>query len=320
MVFLVVKGTKHPDEFVYECDVKAKCVDVAATVAAIQNTRIRVKNQLFSWNDLLPAAKKATKDESIVNQLTFLMEEISASLKNAKAVVPEGMYERYWGMLRDYVVQIFPNECVVKAEPAPAATSSSSTDASAAATAAPPLEGDAVHEAAISRLYELHDNPDLDEDYRLHIYHCRTILDPLWRINEQLNVAKGVSLWFNGKSLKGSYTIGKLCNDNNKSRVTVKVALKDGGAPALEPTIDYNAQRELRKVFLEKREVMSTLEESEMRDVIAKQAKAKLKFGSSMGLPSGGGADKLSLPSESRGGLMTVSGVSKEETIVQGNE
>lgn len=243
------------------------------------------------------------------------MEEISAGLKNAKAVVPEGMYERYWGMLRDYAVQIFPNECVLKAESTAAATSS--TDPAAATT--PPLEGDAVHEAAISKLYELHDNPDLDEDFRLHIYHCRTVLDPLWRINEQLNVAKGVSLWFNGKSLKGSYTIGKLCNDNEKSRVTVKVALKDGGAPALEPTIDYNTQRELRKVFLEKREVLSTLEESEMRDVISKQAKAKLRFGT-MGLPSGGGADKLSLPSESRGGLMTVSGVSKEETIVQGNE
>ena len=274
MVQLVVKGTRHPDEFIFECDVNDKSGDIAKTVAGIQNCRIKVKNQLLSWDDLLPAArvataKRADSSTSVVDELALLMEEIRATLKNPKAAVPAGMFENYWNQLRDYAVHIFPNECVVKKE----ATTAQREEAASSVA-------DDSHDAAIVRLYELHDNPDLNEDYRLHIYHCRTILDPLWRVNELLNIEKGVSLWFNGKALKASSPIGRLCGDNNKSKVTVKVAAKDGSAPSLEPTIDYKAQRELREVMVARRETLKGLEDTELQGLIVQQAKDKIRMGS----------------------------------------
>lgn len=317
MVLLTVKGTKFADEFTFECSCKDLASTVAPKVAHIQNKRHSVKQQLGSWAELVPSARvavtmegRAEGDAALAPALEALLEKINAEMKNVRAAVPEGLYDSYWEQLRDMAVAIFPNECASPpqeegaAAPAPAAEG----EGEAAAPAGP-------HDAAIAALYQLYDNPEIDEEYRLMVYHCRCIMDPLWRVHELVapeavkaalaaaaatpsstalvpsasaavssaapgpsappaaakSSSSSVALWFNGKEIDGSSLIGALCSNNEKSRITVKVALSGGAAPSLEPRLAYDDQRALRQAFMARAEERKGLEESELHAVLKRQ-------------------------------------------------
>ena len=246
MVFLVVKGTKWLDEFVYVAPLEAVCGPLAKKLVHIQNKRYRVKLQLFSVDGLMPEAKKANADLAA----TYLRrhDEITAQLKDPKLQVGDDDFDRIWHELRELTTALFPKECDHKDGPA----------------------------AAVDTLYKLHEDPDLDEDYRLIVYHCRQILDPDYRAHE-VHDEDTIAMWFAGKEMKADDPLSVYCGKNEKSRVTVKLAKAGGAAPGLEPKIAYNDQRELRKAFEAKRAEFATLEESELRDRAIAKAKREAK-------------------------------------------
>uniref|UniRef100_A0A7S1Q456 Uncharacterized protein n=1 Tax=Neobodo designis TaxID=312471 RepID=A0A7S1Q456_NEODS len=261
MVQLTVKGTKHPDEFLFLCKCSDTCGDLAAKLVAIQNLRHRVRLQLYSASDLQAAAERAAPE--VAPKFKERVEAINADTKNPRFIVGDDTYANYWTELRDFAERLFPSECV---------------------------HGDGKSaddlKAAIDKLYELHENPDIDEDFRLHVYHCRAMLDPDYRPHEALDEATA-AMWFAGKLMANDDTIGKYCGNNDKSRLTVKLAAKDGVAPSKEPRVDYNQQRELHKHFAARKEEFAKLEESELRDLAMARAKQERKDAA---LPPGAGA------------------------------
>jgi hypothetical protein len=246
MVQLTVKGTRNPDEFLYTCSCKDTCGDLSTRLCRIQNLRHRVKLQLFSVADLMPAAKRANEELAAVYAQRY--DAINADMRNARFMVADGVMEAYWQELRDLTTRLFPIECVH-------------------------AEGEKV---AVDKLYEMHDNPDIDEDYRHHIYHCRAILDPEYRANEVLPEAT-CAMWFNGSAMPSEETIGKYCGNNEKSRITVKLASSGSAAPSKEPRVNYEQQRELNAHFTAKREEFAQLEESELREMALRKAKMEKK-------------------------------------------
>lgn len=128
----------------------------------------------------------------------------------------------------------------------------------------------------INTLYSMHENPDLDEDERLVVYHCRLILDDLWR-EEERELAGEVGVWFAGKLMTG-----KLSKYGNaKSKLIVRVAKRDGPPPSGEPRMRYDDQRALFQKIREKRETFKNLEESELRDRVVKQSRGQVLLGRS---------------------------------------
>lgn len=291
MVQLVVKGTKFPDEFVYECDVNSEVATVTQAVTHLQNMRHKVKLHLFSMSELLSTAQKVIqglsikstdgaedvpkmkldpsnaaglpdtanptialpdKTRELIAEYEKTYQEILAAHKDPKRVNTDSMFDDYAATIRRLTVTLFPGEC----------THENGED------------------AAVTRLYELHENPDIDEDYRVHVYHCRAIMDPQWRQNELIDEATA-ALWFAGKKLDtaSGVKVGQYCGNNPKSRLTVKPALGSGPAPSGEPRMSYDDQRNLRQRFQEKREVYATLEESELRDQVVKKARGQIVLG-----------------------------------------
>lgn len=255
MVQLCVKGTKFPDEFVFECDLKDSIATLTTTITHVQNMRHQVKLQLFSVSELIAAAKKLGPEfASQAARYEATYKELYALSRDAKATITASQFDEYWKTLKDYTVELFPAECVHK-------------------------DGE---EAALNRLWELHENPDIDEDYRLHVYHCRAIMDLHWRGNEKLDEDK-TALWFCGKKLDKSSTVGAYCNNNAKSKLTVKVALESGPAPSGEPRMSYDDQRTMRNMVCERREKFKQLEDSELRDRVVKQARGQILLSASGG-------------------------------------
>lgn len=256
MVNLVVKGTRHTDEFVFEADASLLCGDVAPVVTHVVNMRHRVRLQLYSVSELLPAAQKANPTGA--QQLKSLYDEVLAVVKNTSLVIKPTQFDEYWVAFRDLVVAIFPNEGQSKDGP----------------------------EAAVTRLYELHENPDIDEDYRLHVYHCRAVLDPEYRQNE-MEDEKAAAMWFCAKEMPADATLGKYCANNNKSKITVKIAKSSGPPPSKEPRISYDQQRDLRKHMVTRQEELKSLEDSELRDRVLQQSRGKI----ALAAPSSGSSD-----------------------------
>ena len=255
MVWITVKGTKFIDEFGYEANLTDVCGELAKLLTHLQNSRHRVKLQLMSVSELLETAEKAKAPLAAEYRASY--ESIQKASKDPKRALKPHEFDEYWTILKDLTVKMFPGECTHK-------------------------EGE---EAAVNHLYELHENPEIDEDYRLHVYHCRAILDPVWKQNEMLDEAT-TGVWFCGKVMENQETVSKYCGGNNKSRITVKLALASGSAPSGEPRMSYDEQRTLRQAFYEKRETYKTLEDSELRDAVLRQARGRVALppsGSSVG-------------------------------------
>jgi hypothetical protein len=258
MVWISVKGTKFIDEFGFEADLSDSCRDLAKTLTHLQNTRHRVKLQLLSVSELLTTAENAKAPLAPAYREAY--DTIYKASKDPKRPLKPLEFDEYWTILRDLTRQLFPGECTHK-------------------------DGE---DAAVNRLYELHENPEIDEDYRLHIYNCRAILDPQWRQNEMLDESS-TGMWFCGKLMDDKETVAKYCGGNNKSRITLKLAPASGPAPSGEPRISYEDQRAMRRVFYEKKETLKTLEESELRDMVVKQARGRVS------LPSFGDSANMNL-------------------------
>jgi hypothetical protein len=271
MVLLCVKGTKFPDEFLFECNCEDSVDALTRTVTHLQNWRHKVRLQLYSMGELsetikkgaVAAAKGACAPESAVPiaelavRFDKLYLDTLALHKDAKHVCLPREFDDLWKRVKAITIEAFPKECTH-------------------------ADGE---EAAVSKLWELHENPEIDEDYRLHVYHCRSLMDPQWRENEILEEDK-TALWFCGKKLDPLTTLGAHCGNNAKSKLTVKVALASGPAPSGEPRMSYDDQRAMRNYVCSKREELKKLEDSELRDRVLQQARGRVII--SAGGPAGG--------------------------------
>ncbi|RHW68297.1 hypothetical protein DPX39_110071000 [Trypanosoma brucei equiperdum] len=262
MVLLSVKGTTFPDEFVYECTAATAIYpDLARNLCHIQNSRHLVKLILLSARELLDEARCKKRVEVVdegpgdggANSYSVLLTEYGAIIESTSArlkdrVVPVSLeeFDQYADRLRELTERLYPEECCVP-------------------------EGG--RSAAVDRLYQLHDDPNLDEDRRLAVYHCRAILDPQWKSHEQQKEDKA-GLWFCGKLMED--TIARYSGKNEKSRLTVKVHPKDSVPPSTEPRISYDDQRALYERMRTRREEYKGLEESELRDRVVAQARGKV--------------------------------------------
>ncbi|KAG8344786.1 hypothetical protein TRVL_04391 [Trypanosoma vivax] len=275
MVLLAVKGTTFPDEFVYECAASTSIYpDLAQRLCHIQNMRHLVKLQLLSARELLEEARRkrgaVVKDEdcgksdseycALLNDYDSAIESTSLRLKDKAAPVTFDEFDTYAEKLRDLTERLYPAECRVS-------------------------EGGRT--AAVDRLYQLYEDPDIGEDMRLIVYHCRAILDPKWRSHEHQQEDKA-GLWFCGKLMED--TVGKYSGRNEKSRLTVKVHPRDGAPPSTEPRISYEDQRALFERMRARREEYKVLEESELRDRVVAQARGKVALATLM---AGGGAETI---------------------------
>lgn len=287
MVLLVVKGTVYPDEFTVqravsdsvepgqaapahgEADASAAvgtsgASSIVAGICHIQNMRHVVRVMLLSANELAEEAEKRAgqlteEQTSTLRRFRALIDQLYSRLKDKVALVGDREYDDAAAEIRELTTLLYPDLC----------THAGGT------------------EAAIQALYAMHEVPDLDEDRRLLVYHCRAILDPLWKQNEMLN-EDDAALWFCGKRMES--TLSKYCGRNEKSKVTVKVAPRGGPAPSGEPRIRYEDQRELFRHLRERREEFKALEESELRARVLQQSRGTVH------LPTGAGT----LPSETR--------------------
>lgn len=287
MVFLVVKGTVYPDEFVVERKLSdalstslASRPDKAATtttttvvtdpattaaatpaqssivpaVAHILNTRHQLRLALMSAQDLARlfddhhnAGARTDNEAQLLRQYNRHIEELQVRLKDAKSPVRDDEFDEAVAELRALTSSLYPSLC----------TSPEGT------------------EAAIQRLYAQHEDPDLDEDTRLLVYHCRAIIDPAWKAREMVKEDEA-ALWFCGKPMEG--TLAKYAGRNEKSKIIVKVAPRAGPAPSAEPRMRYEDQRALYRIMCQRREEYKQLEESELRDRVVQQARGAVRL------------------------------------------
>jgi hypothetical protein len=218
MVLVVVKGTTYKDEFCVEIPMEANVGEVTKDLTDIQNYRHRVQLQMYSARELLESAGKVSTELQV--EFKALQDEISTNLKAINVPVTPDQYKIYWHRLKEMTCKLFPNECVHK-------------------------DGE---QAAVDNLYAMYDNPDIDEDYRLFIYHCRAMVDPAYRQHEVMD-------------------------NNNKSKVTLKLAKSGGKAPSREPRLDYDSQREMRKVWDERAVAAKSLEASELHEKVKQMSR-----------------------------------------------
>eukprot|EP00796_Vickermania_ingenoplastis_P008196 gene8196-5722_t len=186
------------------------------------------------------------------------------------------------GQLRQDTIDLFPEWCQPNGggapAPAPAAAAAPQRTMTASGAVVEELREGCVAPPApaplpsrrlteeelnqvVSTLYGMHENPDLDEDERLAVYHCRLVLDDLWR-EEEHELAGEVGLWFASKLMSGK--LGKY--GNAKSKLIVRVANRNGPPPS------GGAQNPIR----EKRETFKNLEESELRDIVVRQSRGRV--------------------------------------------
>lgn len=263
MVVLVVKGTKYPDEFTVQRPLTA-AIDaetaetgdsqgssnsnssacVARSVCRILNARHHLRLLLLSAAELealAPAGPSREGYRASVAQLTERLKDRAAPVEE------ESEFDAAVVSLRAATAALFPSYCV---HPDGAA-------------------------AAVARLWQQHEDPDLPETERLMVYHCRALMDPEWRSSEREPEATA-ALWFCGKPMRG--TLAQYCGRNDKSRLTVKVAPATGPAPSGEPRMSYEDQRAVFARLRERREELKTLEESELRDRVVRQARGQVQL------------------------------------------
>lgn len=246
MVRLVVKGTKFPDEFSFVTSCSTRWSDLAGILTTIQNDRHKVRQQLFSARELLEEVEKTEKTAAtarLVAGYAALVSEISNVLKSPQTSIGATQFATYWKQVKEMTMDVFPKECRRS-------------------------DGE---EATVTWLFQQYENPDIDENYRVHIFHCRAIMDPQNRQHELTDIATA-AVWCCGKQMSPSDTVGKCCGNNKKSSVTVKIAAPDS-APAKEPRISYDEQRQLRVFAEEKKSQLASLEDSELRDRVAKMSR-----------------------------------------------
>lgn len=128
-------------------------------------------------------------------------------------------------------------------------------------------------EHVLSSLYAAHENPELNEEERLVVYHCRLILDDFWR-EEEREWAGETGVWFSGKLMTGK--VGKY--GLAKSKFIVRVAPRKGPPPSGEPRIRYEDQRSIFQKIREKRETFRHLEESELRDRVVQKSRGQVRW------------------------------------------
>lgn len=260
MVLLTIKGSQNPDEFTFDTPAVTTVGDVHGTIIDMLNHRHRVKLQLHSAPELVAAAVRASPEHA--PKLEGAISKIQAEVKDARKPVPAGTPQLQWNTFRDLAVTIFPGECVHAEGP----------------------------KAAIEQLYMLHDNPDIDDDYRLHVYHCRAMIDPDYRPKESIDAAHA-GLWFNSRLLTPTESFATLCSGNDKSRITIKVAPSGAAAvaPSKEPRLTYNDQRELKRHLQAKADTYRQLEDSELRGLVTEQSRGKVWLPGAM--PNGKSVD-----------------------------
>ncbi|CUG89810.1 Hypothetical protein, putative [Bodo saltans] len=277
MVQLQVKGTKFPDTFIYEVSCRDHIGEETRKLTHLQNMRHKVRLQLYAMGELATTLKekqRTSTDAAAVEVATLYgaaHDAIMAEYKDATLVIPADRFDQHWQNIKKLTIDAFPKDCTH-------------------------ADGD---DAAVTKLWELHENPDIDEDYRLHVYHCRAIMDPQWRENEVFTDTTTTALWFCGKILDKTKTFGDHCNQNEKSKLTVKIALEKGPAPAGEPRMSYDDQRTMRNHVCERRETLKKLEDSELRDRVVKQSRGGVLL-SAPGV-GGGGSDSIRVQGLSKG-------------------
>ncbi|KPI87350.1 hypothetical protein ABL78_3538 [Leptomonas seymouri] len=279
MVFLVVKGTVYPDEFTVErklsdtlssssappsdkatpasgnADASPSVQDsIVPAIAHILNKRHQLRLMLMSAQELaalLQQSQKeggaATSEAALLEHYTTRIEELHARLKDAASPVRDDEFDQAVAEVRAMTSSLYPCFCTHP-------------------------EGT---EAAIQKLYSQHEDPELDEDTRLLVYHCRAIVDPQWKANEMIS-EDAAALWFCGKPMES--TLAKYAGRNEKSKIIVKVAPRAGPAPSSEPRMRYEDQRILYQIMCQKREVYKQLEESELRDRVVRQARGAVQL------------------------------------------
>lgn len=230
-------------------------------IAHTLNARHQLRLMLMSAQELATIfAESHNENESAeLGRYTARMEELHKRLKDAKSPVRDGEFDEAAAELRALTSSLYPALCTHAEGP----------------------------DAAIQRLYTQHEDPDLDEDLRLLVYHCRTILDPQWKSGERVKEEEA-ALWFCGKPMDG--TLAKYAGRNEKSKVIVKVAPRCGPAPSGEPRMRYEDQRALYQALCQRRETYKQLESSELRDRVVQQARGVVRLS-----PGIGGAASTSL-------------------------
>ncbi|KAG5465663.1 hypothetical protein CUR178_00374 [Leishmania enriettii] len=283
MVLVVVKGTNYPDEFTLECaltDVLSaseqsprSTVDVSSpppactpsptagaivpVIAHILNQRHHVRLMLMSAQELAMlwpqqhrhSDGKARSEggenhdvEEALKRYQALIDTLYTRLKDAKTPVSADEFDDAEDQLRTLTATLYPSLCLHANGP----------------------------EAAVEELYRRHEDPDLDEDTRLLVYHCRVLLDPEWKADERIKEDEA-ALWFCGKPMEG--TLAKYCGRNEKCKVIVKVAPRKGPAPSCEPRMRYEDQRALYRAMCQRREAYKELEDAELRDRVVQQSR-----------------------------------------------
>lgn len=287
MVFLIVKGTKWRDEFLYECSLDRLCGALASTLVKILNFRYMVQLQLFSVDGLMDAAAKSDLD--LGKKYKERHTELYTVLKDPKAVITDdSQWEKTWFELRDLTTALFPKECLHK-------------------------EG---YDAAVGELWKKHEDPEIDEEYRLHVYHCRAVLDPDNRFNERME-EEGAALFFCAKELEKDQPLSKYVGNNEKSKVVVKLGKSGGAPPSKEPTIAYDQQRQLRAEFDKRRAEFATLEEPELRDRVMAMRREEAMEKVRADIPKrGGGAPGQALVPDPK--AFRPIRANAEETVIEG--
>ncbi|KAG5464194.1 hypothetical protein LSCM1_00374 [Leishmania martiniquensis] len=283
MVFVVVKGTNYPDEFTLEralsdalssseqspkgpsgvssnppaCTPASPANTIVPAIAHILNQRHHVRLMLMSAQELATLwpqqqrrsdgtarieAGETHELEEALNRYQALIDALYKRLKDAKTPVPADEFDDAERELRTLTTTLYPSLCTHANGP----------------------------EAAVQELYRKHEDPDLDEDARLIVYHCRALLDPAWKADERVEEDEA-ALWFCGKPMEG--TLAKYCGRNEKSKVIVKVAPRKGPAPSCEPRMRYEDQRALYRTMCQRRETYNKLEDSELRDRVLQQSR-----------------------------------------------
>ncbi|AYU83720.1 Protein of unknown function (DUF2870) [Leishmania donovani] len=284
MVLVVVKGTNYPDEFTVEraltdalssseetprgaADVNSPphaCSSLPSTstivpgIAHILNKRHHVRLMLMSAQELATLwpqhqhrsdgtasteARETQEPEEVLGRYQALIDGLYARLRDAKTPVLADEFDKAEHELRALTATLYSSLCTHADGP----------------------------EAAVQQLYTKHEDPDLDEDTRLVVYHCRALLDPEWKANERVK-EDDAALWFCGKPMNA--TLAKYCGRNEKSKVIVKVAPRKGPAPSCEPRMRYEDQRALYRALCQRREAYKQLEDSELRDRVVQQSRS----------------------------------------------
>lgn len=258
---------------------------VAPLIAHIQNRRHYLKLMLLSARELLDevqasrgafldgnkknsvSGKQARQQDGSLTRYGAFIDGSHERLKQAAVPVTLEEMSDLIVELRERTVFLFPEWC--RSAVSEVAEEDSEDEKRERVT----LSAKELEEV-VAALYAQHENPDLNEDERLVVYHCRLMLDDTWR-EADMEALSEVGLWFAGKLMAGK--VSKY--GNAKSKLTVRVAKSTGPAPSGEPRMRYEDQRAMFQRLREKRATFQQLEESELRDRVVQQSRGVVSLG-----------------------------------------